>query len=157
MLQNIGFNHQPTKFSEGEFAVDIIPEVLFEDYRQGLLGQTPQSMIDEGIVPEVHAYSNSKPKLRQYKLKASSEVDWIKVKRSQITPSSDEATAILTYGVPYRFGSIDYIVRLNQRSILYSASIRVMELGEEFSDNSLIPAEDRRERMKRFVYLKTKK
>lgn len=152
VLQNIGFNHQPTKFSEGEFAVDIIPEVLFEDYRQGLLGQTPQSMIDEGIVPEVHAYSNSKPKLRQYKLKASSEVDWIKVKRSQITPSSDEATAILTYGVPYRFGSIDYIVRLNQRSILYSASIRVMELEEEFSDNSLIPAEDRRERMKRFFY-----
>lgn len=152
ILQNIGFNHSDTKYTAEEFVVDIIPQVLFEDYVSGVLGQTPQSMVDKGIVPEVHAFSNSKPKLREYKLKASSAVDWIKVKKSEITNSSNVAEAVLQYGVPYPFGSIDYIPRLGQRSLLYSASMQVMQMSQQLDDVSVIPASERKERMKRFFY-----
>ena len=152
VLQNIGFNHPATKFSEDEFAVDVIPQVLFEDFISGILGQTPQSMVDQGIVPEVHAYPNSKVKLRQYKIKVSTGADWIKIKRSQIPVSSDVFEEILTYGVPYPWGSIDYNVQLDQRSILYTAAVRVMQTQEEFEDDSLIPADVRKERMKKFFY-----
>jgi hypothetical protein len=153
ILENIGFNHSKIKFSEGEIVVDVIPEVLYQDFISGILGQTPDMLLESGAAsPPPFAFSNSRQKLRDYKLKASSEVDWIKVRRSEITTTSNLPNAILTYGVPYPWGSIDYNIQHDTRSILYSASLRVMALQEELSDNSLIPASERKERMKKFFY-----
>jgi len=142
-----GYNHIPAVHKNGP-VVDIIPEVLAKEAQRGSYGQTIDDLKTSGYLATDPQHADQ---LERYALEYNNEYDLARYKahvdeRRNWVRADDSAT-----NFDYRYASLEYNVIYDQKSILYSSAIKVLNNSELL--DSLMPTSDQREQsLKRFFY-----
>jgi len=110
-ISNTGYVHSSAHFfaTARETVVDVLPEVLIEDFDSGRLGQTKEDLLNSGFVQDSIKYNNL-DELGAYLEIVSSNTQWL-----------DGNSSIFPYG------SIRYNILRENISVLYSFSKSTIE------------------------------
>ena len=134
IVGNIGYNHDRSVYSSSEVVTDIIPEVLYKDFIESRLSQSPNDLWALGGI-EGSQKENSIEKLEYYEEKVSESLAWIKRGRAN-----------------FKYGSIDYNPNFEYQSVLYSSSLTIMEVVSTSEALAAIAPENNLSNLRRSLY-----
>ena len=140
-FKNKGYAHAQAPDDEariGSKVIDIVPEVIYDDFVTNKYSQTKQDLVDSGYIDSI---IDAQPgpneyMMRVYRATALSTASWI------------------VNGAPeFNYGYILYKRVTELQSILFNAATTVMSLPEyDDSTGALMPSDERVQRMQRMFY-----